>query len=54
MRSTSMRKYVHINAGDLGSILAVCAGQNHFGELHMRTNAMHVGPHMNAKGLGSS
>ena len=31
-----------------------CAGQNHFGELHMRTNSMHVGPHMNAKGLGSS
>ena len=25
MRSRSMRKYAHINAGDLGSVLAVCA-----------------------------
>ena len=31
-----------------------CAGQKHFGELYMRTNSMHVGLHMNPKGLRSS
>ena len=43
MRSRSTRKCAHMNAGDLGSILAVCAGQKHWAELRMRPTTTQLG-----------
>ena len=43
MRSRSTRKCAHMNAGDLGSILAVYAGQKHWTELRMRPTTTQLG-----------
>ena len=43
MRSRSTRKCAHMNAGDLGSILVVCAGQKHRAELRMRPTTTQLG-----------
>ena len=43
MCSRSTRKCAHMNAGDLGSILAVCAGQRHWAELRMRPTTTQLG-----------
>ena len=43
MRSRSTRKRAHMNAGDLGSILAVCAGQKHRAKLRMRPTTTQLG-----------
>ena len=43
MRSRSTRKCAHMNAGDLGSILAVCAGQRHWAKLRMRPTTTQLG-----------
>ena len=63
MRSRSMRKCAHINAGDLGRILAVCACA--YDTIHVTAQGKSIWENayyhharmclpMNARGLGSS